>query len=1171
MIKLGSFALDEQLLDALSEGKLVVFAGAGVSMGQPSNLPDFAKLAHDIGVGSGREVSPPLDRFLGQLHHQGIPVHERAAQRLAQPDSAPTSLHFDLLKLFRSAHHVKLVTTNFDLHFEAAAQALYGTDPEVFRAPALPLGSRFAGIVHVHGALPKAHELVLTDADFGRAYLTEGWARRFLVDVFRNYTVLFVGYSHDDTVMNYLARALPADGIRGRFALTEQDGNWQLLGIQPIRFNKIDGPDGFKELNDGVARLADWANRGALDWQSRMAEIGSRVPPADEEVISEVEQALREVHTTRFFVDAARSVGWPKWLDARGQLDALFAAGKLEEKDSLLAFWLSQHYAIEHATELFDLIAVHRVRLNPEFWSLLGREIGIDKEKELKAADLRQWVSLLLASAHGNADHHVLMWLAERSAASGEIQLALKVFLLMAEHRLDVKPPSKWGGDDDDVTESRRLNVECPLRANHWALNEVWGNQLKPQLPLIAQPLLSGITNELEDIHRDYSAWGKGSANWDPVSYGRSAIEPSDQDKYPEAIDVLITACRDSLEWLVANDLILLDAWLERLGKSEVPIHRRLAVHAVAAHPRKSADERLTWLLTHMGLHDTATHHEIYRAATLAYPGSSPETRRAVVEAVSAQQLPDDDYGTAEQRTARAHFGWLAWLERADPDCPIVHTALAPIKAKYPEWGMPDHSDFTHYLTSGWVGPRSPWTVDELLSKPPIDQLDDLLSFKGERFDGPDREGLIVTLQEACKQKQTWAFDLAEALRARALWTSDLWPAVFRGWQDGDLTLEDWQAVLPMICETQLLSAHARDIANFLFSLVRDKGKPFALDLLEQTNTASLACWNMLIPEDEDKEIDDWLSRAINRPAGVIVEFWINGLSLLMQGRTGADRRLPDDYRQWFTMVVENPSSNGGLGRTVLASQTSFLFGLDETWARHCLVPLFSHPEREVFDQTWDGFLVWGRLYPALVDALMPAFVAALPRLDEDLSRRRQRFTEFYTALVVFHVSDPTVQLLPELFKYGSPDDRLGFASHLGYFLQNMDPATRQQLWTRWLQDYWRDRLQAIPKRLDDGEIREMREWLPALGDAFPEAVSLALRSPAVAIEHGFLLHQLKESDLVTRFPLDTAKLLIYLTSCKPDYQTGDLAQVAKRLNAIPPDIAHELDEALAKIGVRPN
>ena len=65
-------------------------------------------------------------------------------------------------------------------------------------------------------------------------YLTEGWARRFLVDLFRSFTVLFVGYNHNDTVMTYLARALPPGDEHLRFVLTDDAdlGRWQLLGIR---------------------------------------------------------------------------------------------------------------------------------------------------------------------------------------------------------------------------------------------------------------------------------------------------------------------------------------------------------------------------------------------------------------------------------------------------------------------------------------------------------------------------------------------------------------------------------------------------------------------------------------------------------------------------------------------------------------------------------------------------------------------------------------------------------------------------------------------------------------------------------------------------------------------------------------------------------------------------
>ena len=40
-MKLGAIDFDDRILDALRDDKLVVFAGAGVSMGPPSNLPNF--------------------------------------------------------------------------------------------------------------------------------------------------------------------------------------------------------------------------------------------------------------------------------------------------------------------------------------------------------------------------------------------------------------------------------------------------------------------------------------------------------------------------------------------------------------------------------------------------------------------------------------------------------------------------------------------------------------------------------------------------------------------------------------------------------------------------------------------------------------------------------------------------------------------------------------------------------------------------------------------------------------------------------------------------------------------------------------------------------------------------------------------------------------------------
>jgi hypothetical protein len=1170
MTKLGSIEFDSRILDAIRDEKLVVFAGAGVSMGAPSCLSSFWKLTSDIARGTGLEPTEPLDRFLGQLIHRKIAVHDRAAQLLSPTNSAPNALHHDLLRLFRTADRIKLVTTNFDLHFETAASTLFGAIADVYRAPALPLGYDFTGIVHVHGALPRAKDLVLTDADFGRAYLTEGWARQFLVDVFRSFTVLFVGYSHNDVVMNYLARALPADGMAGRFALTETEENWDLLGITPIRFNKGIGVDAYKELNEGVQRLAERATRGVLDWQSRLVEIGNRAPPTDEEAIGEVEQALREVYTTRFFINIARDPEWLRWLNARKYLDALFGAPELDERDKLLAEWLAKYFAIEHALVVFEILAVHDMQLGPELWLAIGRELGLSKDKSLLDSSLNRWINILLASAPAQTGRHVLMWLAERCTGQGCPDNTLKVFLAMSKHRLKIKFGLVWHSSESNDP-GQRLDAESVLHADHWSLNKVWIEHLRPHLGQIAQQSLSGVTRQLEEIHHDLRAWDKASQDWDPVSYGRSAIEPHEQNRHPKAVDVLIDAARDALEWLAANAPALLEAWTEKLVTSDVPLMRRLAIHAITVHPGKSADERIKWLLDRVGLHNLSEHHEVHRAVALSYVIASDVTRHAVVNTIQAQTLPVSDSWSAEERTARLHFDWLSWLLKAKSDCIFAGMALVPINAQYPAWLPSDQPDLTHWAGSvNWIGSQSPWSVEELLAKEPREQLADLLGFKGSHLDGPDRDGLLMTLREACKQSYDWAFALTEVLVEQSLWSSDLWSGVIRGLQESELTVDVWRKLLATVSRPELHAENAYDVAQLLYSLVKNDGKPFCLEILEQANAVALLLWQGLEPGDQNEDTDDWLSRAINQPAGMIVEFWINGLSLLMRGKSGDERILPEDYRCWFTMVAQEPANKGGQGRTILASQTAFLFGLDEGWTSTHIVPLFSDSDDQRFAQAWDGFLVWGRLYPALVEVLMPAFIQAPQRLAAHTSDWRRRFVEFYTSLAVFHVSDATQQLLPAFFKNGSLEDRASFASYLSHFLRQMQPAAIQQLWDEWLYQYWQDRLQGVLAALDESEVREMLGWILHLGDAFPAAVSLAIRAPTIRVEHSDLLFELRESELVLRYPAETAELLIYLCSCELGYNIVDLREVDARLSNLSIELRKRLDEALALVGIIP-
>uniref|UniRef100_UPI003AF5D606 hypothetical protein n=1 Tax=Thiolapillus sp. TaxID=2017437 RepID=UPI003AF5D606 len=122
--------------------------------------------------------------------------------------------------------------------------------------------------------------------------------------------------------------------------------------------------------------------------------------------------------------------------------------------------------------------------------------------------------------------------------------------------------------------------------------NKLWEKGLKPNMAEVAEPLLGRVVSRLEEQHFTLRAWQKANSEWDSPSWRRSAIEPHEQDKYPEAIDILIDAARDSLDWLAVNQEEVAARWCIKIAESEVPLLRRLAVHTLSVRTDLMADEK---------------------------------------------------------------------------------------------------------------------------------------------------------------------------------------------------------------------------------------------------------------------------------------------------------------------------------------------------------------------------------------------------------------------------------------------------------------------------------------------------------------------------------------------------------------------------------------------------
>lgn len=1174
-MKIQTINFPDELLQDIRDNKLVIFAGSGISMGAPANLPDFNLLAEKIASGSGetRPSTEQSDRFLGRLKGRGVEVHQLAASALTLTSASFTPLHKNILRIFSSVDDVRIVTTNFDTLFNEALKNVFDKPCDIYEAPALPLGHDFSGIVHVHGSRLHLKGMVLTDADFGKAYLTEGWARRFLVSLFKNFTVLFVGYSHDDVVMHYLSRALPQSETGRRYALISNDINqseWMSRGIKPIIFEKQSSND-YRVLNQGIKELADYLSRSILDWKHELTALASVKPPSDTESEHQILDALQDESKARFFVKAARDREWLEWLDARGIFDGLFLETPLDAKQSLLAQWLADNFTADYSDDLILIIAKHGMNLNSYFWWSLGMSIAAKRKEPI---NLPKWISVLLDTIKGVPDAHIMESLAERCTEIGESKSLLRIFLTMISSRTVITEGNNWY--EEKQTDSITLGVKFSLASNHWHLKEVFDKYITPILNDIAVPLLKGSVSQLEQIHNSTIAWNVGDRNGDSISYLRSAIEPHEQDeKVDYAEYILIDAARDSLILAQKNNLITAQSFFEDYSKSDSPILRRLAIYALSERQDINENEKLELFLKSNSLHDIAAHHETYQLVRKIYPKLKKKNKIKIIDEVFKYKSSNKDTQKAEDFTAYEHYRWFHWIRETNPKCALINKAKKEILKIHPDFTQNEHPDLTHWSSSvKWVGLESPFTVDKLLSKAPSKFIDQLLTFEGDEIRGSGRDGLLKEIIKVVRKNPSWGFELASELCDKNNWDSDLWGSLITVWQEWPADEDVCKTTISWLARTELYKAHSYKISGAIFSLVKDGGKDCALTVLSDVNSIAKCLWENAVVDSKkySESNNDWLQFAINETPGVLAEYWYCSLNIWWKAQDVKPDNIPIEYSGILESLINEESPAGGIALCLFASQLSYFLFIDEDWTKKNILPWFDHDKDSLrMQQCWDGFLTWGTLNQRVFDSLRDFFIKATNQLKSKKINQRDRFSELYAVMVVFYEDEPQKELLQVFFKNSEPTDRHNLAIYIEHMISGLSEEQQKEQWNKWLKDYWQKRLQGIPLPLDDSEIKEMLEWLTQLTAVFPEAVELAIQMRKAKFDHVSIGYSLREGELVDRYPNDVAKILIYILELDcPSYIQFGIQEVINKLRKanLPSDIWASLEETATKYGV---
>ena len=1154
--------LPPELVSAHAEGSLVLFVGAGASVDPPSCLPTFEELTGKLLEES--HLPPPrddlaLERQLGDLDRNGVDVHLRVSEIIGSPDSRPNTLHRAMASLALASPEPRLVTTNYDRHLSACLTDLSDNGINEFPSLAFPQRDDFTGIVYLHGSVKEPPEhLVVTDAGFGQAYLEAPWtAAQFLSRVFRQNTVLFIGYSHNDTLMEYLARSLPTESDN-RYALCDDQQamseSWQDRGIQPI---------GYGSHETLPLLLEKWAERsrmGALDHERRTKEIVQGTPPLSREDESYLEETIESPERLRFFTENARDIEWLHWAGQQPGFLAIFDPRTERRHPDLWAKWFVENYALggDSGSRQEALRAFRNSggRFSPSLWhNLASRTGGLLQSGGDAAKDAKKWFPLLIDHAPEGGKQRLEWLLGDCDPQEDRHEALLLLDCLLEPEAADFI---------DDFAFPRSDRPELLLR-------EYWNTKVKPCLADtdLAVEIAVIVDRHLRAAHRIAAASRNEEGISDALSFTRSAIEDHEQDQWRhDWLDTLITAARDVLEALLENSDECALHYLRSWGASPMTLLRRLAVHGWAERRDVTPDQKIAELCQTGWLFEPYLRHEAMRLVAVALPQATPQSIDRLVELVAAGESKGQDQNPADaaEHADWIAFIWLEWVTRHAPEAESARRALAAIQERYPDWQPYEHMDFLLWTTVDWLQPKFQGDANDLhkeISQDPAGAVRRLLSFsaRGDPWSGePSREDALHWLENTVKAYPTDGIQVLDVLT-------------------GADPPDDQQAC-QQVAETVLRTLSGAELSD---DLSRD-----LTERLTDIWDASTARWtagsgiagNSLGP----------LTHAINHWAGHLAEIALRLVDHMYKGAGDNWTGLPDKLRSALEEMTSGSDIASQLAQVVLASRIGFLFHVDEPWCWANVLPLLDPEEdTERAIRCWDGYLM-NRPGPTklLEIGLLDLYVAMAEQLGSDRGDTGNHFHRRLAEIALFSGINPIEQgWLNRYTAAAEEDSRVKWIKQVSSGLAHLPVSAADAQWDAWMREYWANRLRSVPRAMTDSEATALVDWAVCLGDRFPEAADLACRHKASVRDHSMAIRELHRTDYqpeavnhIAAHPEHAARLVTHLlanTDAAPFTAGATLAgdslneTVPELLGRIGPDQALPLREQATRLGIAVN
>lgn len=1138
-----------EIIEAIMNEKLVIFAGAGVSKGEPTCLPDFQELAEQVAMGTGetQKNDESCELFLGRLKDKKINVNKRTADILSGGELSPNKLHEHIVELFPNNKNIKIVTTNYDNMFEAVLKKKGIEDIKIYDTPALPLGNDVNGIVHIHGNVLEPEYMVVTDDDFGKAYLADGYVSRFLMKLFENYTVLFVGYSYGDVIVRYLTRAMIKTKTKNRYILTDsRDKNWNSLGVIPVFHEK----KRFDLMGEGINQLGIIIRRGLLDWEKSLKMIAER-PPVDLTIESEVLFCLQDETKTRVLIHNIHGKEWLQWIDDRKYINNLFCKkAELSAIEIEWADWIAKEFIENDCKEIMRLVLKHNNQLNDRFAEILAREIL--NEGRVYSDEAIKCIVLLVYEYLNEA--WIVLCLNELVMKRNMISLGWSLMKKLFDVKIVPKTPLL-------SVDGMGVEFEHRTLTDVYSAERIWVRSGEKYIENSPLEILEFGRMCILTIHSAYATAGMATKEYEPYVFSEIPLEKSKRP-YGEddSIYVLCKIIGDVCLKIAKKEPQYVKQYIIKSIMSESLLLRKLGIKMLRGTEILDVHEKLKILLSNVSLHALWEKEQTFKLIAHIFDDLTKEEQELVL-----QNILTGDVKGEERTIAYEKYNWYVWLQQQCKENERVNEMISRVKEEYPEFSPRRHPELNFDLDSGeWRGDISPLEPKELLAMD-VEQLIKLLrEYNMDSWDGPSREGLLVAFSNCVKDNYTWTVKIVKEMLGKLKDKPDVWGYFFRGVMNSEFVTDEYVSLLFLLKDSDIIERYTKELSMILEKCIKlENTKKKYPKYKMQLHEITMALWEAK-GGDEGFDKLRLIDKCCNCATGLLTSCWIHMLSC-ERGKT-----IPKLYKNQFekSLGLENEERKQSI--CLLVGQVAYLFCKDRKWCKQNIFPFLTSSNHDEFVAAWEG-VAWfsRRLNKELANEILNTYLTAVERINELVGEARESFISMYVALLIYVVENPTEVYIPRFLSVANEKDKIKFAASIRHNLENMNDEEKLNIWNLWIKKYWENRIQNIPIPLSEEEGSEMLDWLPKLGTLYPEAVTMFIAGTKVKKAGGWFWHQLIEDNWAEKYPDETARLVIYLleNDAEERYEISRVQKVVEKLKEISAENLREIREIILKKG----